>query len=298
MQASFRSEAPFACYERAGHLDDRMTPPLQPMPRFDAPPVVETVMGVHFQPLPSFSVASRVLFWSTLSDQFPNVEEKAPVDEVREEFGVDRLPVGHGIRWQFSEALPSPRLWAKSPDGKHTIQLQKDALMVNWERVGGSPGDYWPYEERRREFQEKLERLDQFLAENQIGRVTPTSCFVTYINHVECVGGSFAPYLQRLLTVWSNDTSDDWLPPIERASLQLAFAMPEEQGRLHVSVAPGVRRTDKATIVRLDLTARGAPREPSLDMAMDWIDMGHEWIVRGFTSLTRPEMHQLWRRIQ
>lgn len=271
---------------------------IPPMPRFEAPPVVETVMGVHFQPLPSFDFAARVAFYSQHRDQFPKLEEKGSVEDVSEEFGEGNR-TGMQIRWQILEAPPSPRLWAKSLDGKHTIQFQQDALIVNWERDFEGPDTYWRYADRRRDFVDKLASLDQFLRDNQIGVLAPTTCFVTYINHVEYSStAEFAPLLERMLMVWKNETSDGWLPAVEKASLNLAFAMPDRQGRLHVRVAPAVRRNDKKQIIRLDLAARSPRVGGTIAEALDWIDLGHDWIVRGFASLTRPEMHKQWQRVQ
>lgn len=270
-----------------------------PLPTFDAPPVVETVIGVHFEPVAAFDIAQRVLFWAQLRDQFPALEEKAPVDEVREEFGDDMRPGGMQVRWQLAEALPSPRLWAKSQDGRHTIQIQQDALLVNWERDPVSTAPYWPYADRRRDLADKLASLDCFLRDAQLGEVRPTSCFATYINHIEYERpDEFAGVLATVLTSWSNETSDAWLPSIEQCRLNLVFPFPEHQGRLHVNVAPGVRRKDKKRLLRMDLTARGIPSDNTIDAALSWIDLGHEWIVRGFASLTRPEMHKKWKRTQ
>lgn len=269
------------------------------LPRFDAPPVVETVVGVHFEPLERFDVAQRALFWSRLKDEFPALEERAPIDEIREEFGDDARPGGVQLRWEMSQTPPSPRLWAKSRDGRHTIQIQQDALLVNWERDPNSANPYWPYKERRRDLEKKLVSLDQYLRETDIGTLRPTSCFATYINHIEYGrADEFPRLLTDVLTTWSNETSDGWLPPIEQCHLHFTFPFPEQQGRLHVSVMPGVRRKDKRRLLRMDLTARGTLREATIEAALNWVDLGHEWIVRGFTSLTREAMHAKWERTQ
>lgn len=268
------------------------------LPRFDAPPVVETVVGVHFEPLERFDVAQRALFWSRLKGDFPTLEERAPIDEIREEFADDARPGELQIRWEMSQTPPSPRLWAKSRDGRHTIQIQQDALLLNWERDPDSSIPYWPYQDRRRDLAQKLNSLDQYLREADIGTLRPTSCFATYINHVEYErADEFPQVLANLLTTWANKTSDGWLPPVEHCNLHLTFPFAQQQGRLHVNVMPGVRREDKRRLLRMDLTARGTPHEATIDAALDWLDLGHEWIVRGFTSLTRETMHAKWRRV-
>ena len=98
--------------------------------------------------------------------------------------------------------------------------------------------------------------------------------------------------------MWQNTTSDDWFPGVEFATVKFSAVLPEQQGRLHVNAIPGVRQRDKKKILRLELTACGKPLESSIDASLSWIDLGHEWVVRGFTSLTRSEMHEKWGRTQ
>ena len=272
-----------------------------PLPRFKKPPVVETVFGVFFRPHPQFGIARRVLFWSSLREEFPDVEEKVNVEEVRESFGNAALSEGAQVRWQVSNEPPSPRLWAKSENGRHTIQIQRNALMVNWERDLSKPSElYIPFDDRRQGFKEKLTKLDEFFRSQDMGQVEPTSCFVTYVNHIECESEaeSYASVMERTLTTWQNTTSDEWLPDLETATLRFSAVFPDQQGRLHVNAIPGVRQRDNKKTLRLELTARGEPLESSIDASLSWIDLGHEWVVRGFTSLTRSEMHEKWGRTQ
>jgi hypothetical protein len=46
------------------------------------------------------------------------------------------------------------------------------------------------------------------------------------------------------------------------------------------------------------MIARGKPLSPDVDGALRFLNIGHEWIVRGFTELTTPEMHSKWDRKQ
>lgn len=268
------------------------------LPRFDRPPVIETIMGVHFRPLPKFSAALQGILWDReFRGDFPKTRERAPLDEVRERFGDDRLEASAGIRWSVSDQPDTPRLWAMSESGEHILQIQKSALLANWQRPLNSK--YLHYGERRSEFERRLRSVNAFLEENELGSLKPTSCQVTYINHIELDSlSNAADLVQECLTVWQNATSDSWLPKPDELRLHFAYPMPGDYGRLNVIVNPVVRRQDKQPMIRLELTARGVPDEPSIESAMQWIDSGHEWIVRGFCSITRPEMHQIWGRTQ
>jgi len=269
------------------------------LPRFAKPPVVETILGVHFRPLEKLSSAHQGVLWDRcFRDRFPHVEERGPVEEIREAFGEKLAMPVPVVRWQVSDRPPAPRLWAASSDGQYILQVQRDALLANWLKTSNSTS-YRSYDQRRKDFSADLERVDEFLKLEEIGSVVPTSCIVTYINHVDCSEPSrLAPVLADTIAFWADDTSDGWLPPPDKINLHFAFPMPDNSGRLNVHVAPAVRRSDKRHFLRIELTARGAPEGEEIAAAMEWLDLGHEWVVRGFTSITRDGMHKLWERIQ
>lgn len=125
----------------------------------------------------------------------------------------------------------------------------------------------------------------------------PNQCEVTYVNHVDLIEGrTTAGMLDRLLVGWKLETSDGWLSGAESRGLSATFVMPEQRGRLYVEAHPAVRKDDRTEIIRLTLTARGAPRAAGLQDVREWLDLGRERVVRGFTSLTTAEMHKIWRR--
>ena len=130
----------------------------------------------------------------------------------------------------------------------------------------------------------------------------PTTWSVTYINHIDYERGldDVGSAVAKTLTVWTDQFSDDWVPATDKVLLDFAFPMPDEAGRLNVSLKPAVVLGDKRQVLRLDLTARGQLKKESRDVAsaLAGIDLGHEWVVRGFASLTRPEMHEVWERTQ
>ena len=107
------------------------------------------------------------------------------------------------------------------------------------------------------------------MRELEIGRVEPTSWVVTYISHIEYEGAqSVGPTVAKAFTVWTDQTSDGWLPPPDRVVLDMAFPMPDNAGRLHVTSAPVVRLTDKKEMLRLDITARGKAKAKGTDKCL------------------------------
>jgi len=277
-----------------------MTESSEPLPRFGRPPVIETVLGVHFRPLEKFTSAHQGLLWERcFRAQFPKLEERPPVEEVRERFGEERL-APRMLRWQVSDRPDAPRLWAASENGQHVVQIQKNALFVNWLKTGDDVA-YRPYAERRQEFSRQLSQVEEFFRDEDVGQLEPTTWSVTYINQVEYEGfHNVGLAVAKMLGVWANQRSDTWLPEPDKVVLDFTFPMPDNAGRLNVNLVPVVLLANKKQMLRLDLTARGQLKKESRNVAsaLAGIDLGHEWVVRGFTSLTRPEIHHVWERTQ
>jgi uncharacterized protein (TIGR04255 family) len=271
----------------------------QSLPRFRKPPVVETVLGVYFRPSEKFCSAQQGIVWDRyFRERFPKLEERPPAEEVSEQFGDARLTAFPMVRWQVLDRPDTPRLWAASEDGQHVIQIQKNAFFSNWLKTTGDAA-YRPYLERRQEVDQQLAQLDEFFQEQKIGRIEPTSWNVTYINHIDYKGmDHLGPEVAKKLTVWTNQFSDGFLHEPDKLAIGFAFPMPENAGRLNVNLTPVVLPKDKRQALRLDLTARGELKTKDIPSALSAIDLGHEWVVRGFASLTRPEMHQVWEREQ
>jgi uncharacterized protein (TIGR04255 family) len=265
------------------------------LPRFRKPPVVETVLGIHFRPADNFNSAEQGVLWDRCFRQkYPKVEERPPVEEVSEQFGDARLSALPMMRWQVMERPDTPRLWAASENGQLVIQIQKNAFFSNWLKAGDDAA-YQPYLERRQQFSQQLTQLEEFFRDQGIRQIEPTSWIVTYVNHIDFEGlDHIGSEVAKILTVWTNQFSDDFLGESDKLTLAFAFPMPNDAGRLNVNLVPAILPNEKRQVLRLDLTARGKLKTKDITGALDAIDLGHEWIVRGFASLTHPEMHKLW----
>jgi len=271
------------------------------LPRFRKPPVIETVLGVHFRPLEKFNSAEQGILWDRyFRAQFPKLEERAPIEEIQERFGQERLVSSSSARWKVMDRPDVPRLWASSENGQHVVQIQKRAFFTNWLKTAEET-TYRPYAERRAEFSRQLGQLEEFFEERDLGKIEPTSWNVTYINHIDSKGMEHVgSEVAEKLTVWTNQFNDDFLQEPDNLRLSFAFPMPDNIGRLNISFSPAISPKDERPIFRLELTARGQPKINDIPNTFNAIDLGHEWVVRGFASLTRPEMHEkgIWERIQ
>jgi uncharacterized protein (TIGR04255 family) len=263
-----------------------------PLPKYRKPPVVETVLSVQFAPLKSFSIPHFGLFWSTIREDYPQQAMKPPLGDAVEDLARPPVPNKIGIKLT---AEPEARCWFLNASGTELVQLQRDRFVRNWRKVTGSE-EYPSYNSLKPRFVRDWTHLVDFLEREQLEQPQVNQCEVTYINHlavdVESLGAAhrFARGISPL--------SGEFLPEPETTQLQVRYLMGDKKGRLHVAVQPGIRLDDRRAVLQLALTARGTPASSSLEDILAWFDVGHEWVVRGFTDFTRSEMHATWERIQ
>jgi hypothetical protein len=55
-------------------------------------------------------------------------------------------------------------------------------------------------------------------------------------------------------------------------------------GRLHFTAQRVLRTIDNRDAIQLQLTARGNPKSDKIQDILSWMDLGHEWIVRGLQN--------------
>ncbi len=271
----------------------------KPLPEFDNPPVVEVVLSVLFESLSSLRTPQLGLLWQEFRDKYPVTAEHAPLDSEIERFGVP--PTSKGVaRIQMLSSPPVPRCWFLNEQGTELVQVQQDRFIHNWRKVGDHH-TYPRYEHVRATFERELLRFSEFLAQQQLGELRPNQCEVTYVNHIMSgEGWKTHGELNSVLTLFTPQYTDDFRPNLEDGRLSARYVIPKDKGepigRLHLAVEPAYRSADDMPLLALTLTARGRPLSDDLPGVLAFLDVGREWIVRMFASITTPTMHNIWRR--
>jgi uncharacterized protein (TIGR04255 family) len=263
------------------------------LPRFENAPVIETVLGLEFAPLDKWTLVHFGIFWQQVCDQFPEFKVQPPLGSEIEDLN-DASESQRQMRLQFVDQ-PDVRCWFLSADGRTLIQVQRNRFTFNWKKEDGA---YPHYDESiRPAFVKAWTTFSRFVEENHLGQVSVLQCEITYVNHIEKGKGwdSFAD-LPAVFPCWAGHSSARTLPIPEDVSIFARYRLPDRKGRLRVAVQPAVRPADGATVIQLTLTARGAPASGDFESALEWLDLGREWVVRGFADFTSKKMHKIWRR--
>ena len=269
----------------------------KPLPEFARPPIVEVAVSVRFD-RPTINGPLIMLRWSQIRDRFPKYEEAPPAPLLEETLDRPRAP---RFELRISDALPTSRLFMKSESETEILQIQEDMLGYSWRKL--SPTDEYPHFARIiTGFKKELSEFEEFLSEENIGSVAPVQCEVTYVNLI-LPGEIWSDHseLGKIVPSAGERLSEGFLPPPEHSRYFTQYAILDDdglpRGKLHVSIEPGRLMGEDSPMYLMTLTARGAPKDERRNSVISTMDIGHEWIVRGFTTLTSTEMHKEWGRI-
>lgn len=266
------------------------------LPKFDAPPVTETVLGVEFSPLALWGIPHFGLFWNKLRADYQDWSVRPPLVSQIEQFG-DKPKQSQAITFQLVDE-PEVRCWFFDQSRIRLIQVQKDRFIQNWRKV--APTDEYPhYRQLRQKFEREWILFREFIESERLGTLDVQQCEVTYFNHLELEEGwQSLTELAEILPCWAGASSGDFLPAPELIDIKTSYLIPENKGRLRISMQPAIRHTDAREILQLTITARGRPASSDTADILKWLDLGHEWAVRGFTDFTSAKMHSRWKRRQ
>jgi len=269
-----------------------VSPPKQPLPEYDNPPVNEVVCGVLFKSLESMLAPHLGVLWEHFKADYPDCQEVPPIIPIIESF--ERQPEA---KPQFAEIPPLPRVWFVHSNGNGVIQVQRDRFLHNWRKL--KRADKYPrFEQVFGMFVTHLGTFTRFLEENRLGSVDPLQYELTYVNHIfqgegwntnADVGRIFADFVWRA-------QDNRFLPSPEGIHWRTTFVLPNKVGRLHMVVRNGESREDGRSLYIFELTARGFI-DKSPEKMQEWFALAHEWIVRGFTDLTNETtQREVWKR--
>ena len=268
---------------------------LKDLPKYDVPPVVETVLGIQFATLPGFSAAHVGWFWSKyLDEDFPTVSQAAPLEEAHERFGEQRQWRLKGAL-QISAEVRPPRLQFASRDEERMVQIQDNRLHYNWRK---REREYPSYERLLPAFQSTLGRYSEFCRETGIGDVLPNQWEVAYVNHIPrgelwTNGNDWA----KLFPGFCIPSQEVELLCFESASALWHLVIGDKLGRLHIQLEHGrVGSPSGDEAIILTLTARGPVDLGQGQQLESGLALGHASIVRAFTQMTSPAAHKVWRR--
>ena len=267
-----------------------MSPSSHVYPNYENPPVVEVVCGIQFKSIDKLLAPHLGLLWEKFKPDYPICREVAPLSSVIEKYD-DKAQATFG----FQEVPPLPRIWFIHKSDTGIIQVQRDRFLHNWRKV--LPEDEYPrYPNVIKLFKDRLDRFETFLSENEFEKLQIVQYELTYINHIWMgdewnnlseIGKVFPDFSLRA-------NNERFLPGPEKINWRTTFLLPNNAGRMHVTIRNGKRISDQKEMIIMDITVRGINE----DGMEKWFDLAREWIVCGFADLTGQDIQaKVWRKL-
>jgi len=276
-------------------------------PKFDNPPVFETLLGVQFRALPGIRNAHYGLLWEKLRQQgFVNIEEHPPLIHVLEQ----QEQQTRAWTWTLSLGDPAPqtlRQWYlsdESSEGQRLIQVQNDRFIVNWRRKSLQEAQYPSYDENKQEFKRFYEQFGKFIEDEALGVIAIDQAEMVYINQIPFTDDcdTALEMMAKCFPAWVPGKNEQYkFGTNTSASNNLSFWIDELAGKLYIETRSVTVRDTKEKVLDLRLTTRGRPQNGDnksigLEQLMRWFDLSHYIITSSFANVTSKSMHEIWRR--
>ncbi len=254
------------------------------LPSYKNPPINEVVCGMRFHAPDMLRIPHIGFLWNKFRTDYPIIQHAPPIASVKGEILVDE-----------ATGMLLPRVWFINKSDDQLVQFQFDRFYFNWRR---RQNDYPRYDYVIKSFERVLNTIVNLFGEFELGEFKPIECELSYINHIPM--GQGWNTIDDLPGIFSNfvwkQTKTRFLPNPEKVAWQAEFPVREKKGHLIVNLKQATRTEDKVPLLVLELKARGIGESASKENIREWFDLAHEWIVRGFTDLTTPEIQKIWER--
>ena len=256
--------------------------------KFENPPISEVVMGVYFSaPVLDFRNQHIGLLWSKIREQFPIVEQKHTLG------GIEAL------RMPREEPFPMPRYWFISDDGIDLLQVQRNALLVNWRNRDVKYPGFQEY--LKPKFDKCFMDFSEFIQDEAgASDVTIDICELTYINEIKrCDYWSSLEDTSNVLPSFhALDIGND---PASPASINCAYVY-ESAEDLHIRVAvkSGTLTEDpNEPVLVLEIKTNGKIGPVSKKDTDEWFDRAHKGIFSCFLEITNKDIQEkYWKRVE
>jgi uncharacterized protein (TIGR04255 family) len=264
------------------------------LPDFDAPPLTEVALSLQFQPIARFGFVDLGPLSDQFRPRFERVEYYPPLAPTFETFGL-RQGKAPTLHINVGAGLALPRLWLIDKAGNELLQFQIDRFVHNWRKI--EVNNVYPrYEQIRERFEAEVQRLTAFLTQRGLGALVPTQCEVTYVNTIGL--SSSGDPTHKVLRAWAV-TSGTHLGEPEDVAIMARFVIyntgNEPIGRIIAQSTPGLDSAGQP-VIQFTIIGRGPPAQPTLEAALQFMDIARERVVWAFAELTTEEMHKLWKR--
>ncbi|MCY3826204.1 MAG: TIGR04255 family protein [Candidatus Dadabacteria bacterium] len=258
--------------------------------KFQNPPINELIITTYFNPPISNLRNEHIgIFWSRIKEDFPESSQQIPIGGAE------------GIVDVNNEISPMPRYWFISKDKINLLQVQKNALMLNWRR---KETDYPRFNAcLKPAFDKYFSMFSEFVRNHtDTPELTIDLCQLTYINVIKsCAFWSGPQDTQHVIPSFSFPSSRiTSFPPAFNCSYMFDL-LPDLQlvVRVRNNVVTSAESGEAEPVLIMEIQANGRLGKAGKLETDPWFDHAHELINKCFLEITNPEIQrQYWKLVE
>jgi len=254
--------------------------------------MVETVLGVQFEPIRGFRSNHYGWFWHNYLNEvgYKHVSDESPLPTYVEAFGVPRLNITKQGEVKGSYTV---RMKARSEDRDRTVQPQSDKLYLSWNR---SDSQAPRYASVKNEFSSLFDNLNEFASNASLGSVRPNLWEIQYVNQIPPGELWQEPKDWHHVLPTLFPAIDPSIPGVRFATYsgEWHFEIEPQKGRVHVRAAKMVMNNATQPTLYFSLLARGEIGSKGSPDLVTGMETGHAACIRLFLALTSPKAQTQW----
>lgn len=243
------------------------------------PPLNELIIGVYFNP-PLLDIYTHHvgIFWDKIRDRYPQIEQ--------------RDTLGNMFFESPNEVFPMPRFWLTSKDKSHLLQLQRNALLLNWRR--GPNTAYPSFEPVKEEFDKIFSVFLNFVRSiNPDTTVSIDRAELAYMNIVE--PSEYWKSVSDVVTIIPSISPISMgVPETSLEAFNFSQTMNvEPRLSVNVTVRSGSKLPENVPILQFDIRAVGALDGATKVEVDEWFARAHLATGNVFHAVTSTEIRNL-----
>ena len=251
--------------------------------KYQNPPINEIVCGIRFNSIKKLRSGHLGILWQKFRSDFPEIEDhnlivRAPIEDL-----------------ENPNKPPLPRVWFVHKEENELIQVQCNCFLHNWRKR--RPDDEYPgYEKIFENFETYLSRFEEFLAEENLGRLVAREYELTYIDLIpQGQGwentGDLAKVFPNLLSLTRQSVL---LNDVRGINWQTIFGLPNGLGQLMISIRNAQLVSNNQQLLQIEFTALSSG---SYTPIYTWFNTAHDTIAEFLSNLVSDEIQErFWGR--
>lgn len=253
---------------------------------FRSPPINEVVISTYFNPpLTDLRNEHIGLFWGTIRNEFPIVQQHPPV-------GIDLDVASDGL-------FPMPRYWFVSQNEVNLIQIQKNAFIYNWRRR--SIDDIYPgyHVVIKPTFDKYFGFFSEFVR-NEVNGSEPKVdlCELSYINTEE-QNEVWNGYLdtQNIFPSFSVFKLETESSELLGYDCNYGYKMSPDL-QLNIGIRSGSKKQQPdLPVLVFEIKASGRFGQITKSRADEWFERAHDTVEKHFVDMTSSEVRMnVWKQ--